>query len=108
MFLDDKLIQICIDAEIFDRPEDIQLTYNKLIDACQDHYKKQVHLHMPKKEVKVIIDRTFLLWDSFVRMALQHDSPKVRILGGLCGKFPFKNAFFEDPKLSAFYNEHLK
>ena len=83
MFLDDQLIQICIDAEI-NEPDDVNLVYNKLIDTCQDYYRDQVRVGMKKTEVKTIIDRTFKLWDSFTRIAVQHKNFQVRTLGMLC------------------------
>ena len=106
MFLDDELINVCLDAEI-NEPDDVQLIYNKLIDTCQDYYKNQVHINMPKREVKVIIDRTFKLWDSFVRTAVKHNNPKVNTIGLLCGRYTFKDAFMRDGNLSTFYLTHL-
>lgn len=103
MFLDDKLLGICLDAEI-NTADDVQLTYDKLTDACQDYYKGQVHAGMPKKEVKVVIDRTFKLWDSFVRMAEKHDKGQVHVIGFLCKQHTFKDAFMGDEMLSALYN----
>jgi hypothetical protein len=102
MFLDDKLIKICVEADIID-PEDVQETYSKLINTCQDHYKERVRLNMPKKEVKSIIDQTFHSWTSFVRMAMNHDNNQVVILGKLCNKFTFKDVFMKDTKLLTFY-----
>ena len=107
MFLDDNLIDICVNAEI-NGADDVQLIHDKLIDACQDYYKGQVHVNMPKREVKVIIDRTFKLWDSFVRMAAKHGDHKVNTIGSLCRRFTFKDAFFNDTKLSSFYIDHLQ
>ena len=103
MFLDDQLIEICLNAEI-DQPGSVQQTYNKLIDVCQDYYKNQIRIGMTKKEVKIIIDRTFKLWDSFVRTAVEHDNNQVVIIGTLCQAYTFKNAFMNDLKLAAFYN----
>jgi len=101
MFLDDQLIQVCKDAEI-NNPDDVQLTYDKLIDTCQDYYKSQVL--RTRTDVKIIIDRTFNLWDSFVRMALKSENIQVVILGELCEKYSFKNTFLSDEKLGPFYN----
>ena len=105
-FLDDQLIDICLNAEIND-PEDVQETYDELIDHCQNYYKGIVQVGMSKKEVKIIIDRTFHLWNSFVRAAKNHHNPQVMILGGLCENYTFKDAFMSDPKLFELY-ESLK
>ena len=103
MFLDDQLIEVCKDAEI-NEPDDVQQTYNDLIDVCQDYYKKQIFPGMKRPEVKIILDRTFKLWESFVRMALESENAQVVTLGSLYEKYSFKNTFLKDERLEQFYN----
>lgn len=102
MFLDDELLEICRKAEI-NTGQDIDELYGILCTTCEKYYKKQLHNDMPTKQVKVILDRTFNLWDSFVRMAIK-EGDKMQVLGEAFQRYTFKKAFLSNEKLAGIYN----
>ena len=104
MFLDDKLLSICEKVEI-ESGKDVQDVYDLLIQQTQAYYVSKLHPGMPNPEAKTAINRSFALWDSFVRMAKKHKSVKVRVLGEMCEKYSFKDALLNDPKISKIYNK---
>jgi len=103
MFLDDKLIQMCEQAEI-NEPADVQTLYNELLAECQNFYKERVKVGMRKTDVKGMIVMTFHAFDSFVRMAKKHDSFQVRAIGDVCEKYPWKMVFEKNEKLKEFFD----
>ncbi len=104
MFLDEKLLNICKEADIKEG-KDVQTLHTKLINECQDYYKARIKPGMPNKEVKVIIDRTFNLWTSFTNMASSSEDKTLALLGKLCTTHTFKNAFMNHPELKKVYDK---
>ncbi len=104
MFLDEKLLAICKEAQITEG-EDLQKLTTRLIDECQDYYKGRIEAGMLKKSAKTVIDRTFGHWDSFVRMALSSNDNKLRILGELYKEHTLRKIFLADPELGRLYKE---
>ena len=104
MFLDDQLIQICRDAKV-DTPVEFNRLNGILIETCQNYYKSKIKLGMKYNEVRTILDRTFKLWDSFIRMAENSDDTKLQMLSKLFAKYNFKLQFFLDDRLREFYNK---
>ena len=103
MFLDDKLIKICVEADI-NTPNDVQQVFDELINTCQDHFKSRLKPDMTNKEVKSLIDNTFNSWSSFVRIANTYNSIQVVIFGILGEKHTFRDIFLKDEKMSSLYN----
>ena len=103
MFLDDELLQICEEAKIND-PESVQSLNKKLCAKCEDYYRAKLNENLTMSETKVILDRTFNLFDSFVRMALKSDISQLKILGELFEKFTFRKQFLSNDEMSEVYN----
>lgn len=103
MFLDDELLELCRNADC-STPEGVQKLYASLIDKCQDYYKSQIKPDMFNREVKVILDRTFNMWDSFVRMA-EKEGNHLGALGRLCKEYSFKKQFLSDERMNEVYNK---
>ena len=103
MFLDDELLQICRDT-ICDTPESIQQLNEDLCKKCEKYYKERISKDMNAKNVKVILDKTFNLWDSFTRMAIK-EGGKMAILGELFSKYTFKKQLLLNEKLADVYNK---
>lgn len=104
MFLDDKLLKLVVNCKA-DKPEDIQKLYKDVMNECQDYYKAKISpLQITAHELKVVLNKTFNLYDSFVRMALKHDEYKVKKLGELFQKHTFKMEFMKDDELAGIYN----
>jgi arginyl-tRNA--protein-N-Asp/Glu arginylyltransferase len=104
MFFDDELLKMVVDCKA-DEPEDVQAIYREVCNKCQDYYKVRINPNeITSKELKVLINKTFRLFDSFVRMAKKHEQPKVKILGNMFEKHPFKDEFMKDKELSDIYN----
>lgn len=105
MFLDDELLKICEAIEI-SANQDIQELNKILYRKCEDYYKSKINpMQMSPKDVKVILDRTFNLFDSFVRMALKSEKSHVKILGKLFKEFTFKKQFLSNEKMNKIYNK---
>jgi arginyl-tRNA synthetase len=104
MFLDDELFLMCESAKI-NSGEDIQKLYANLGDKCQAYYQKQITLETTAKEAKVILDRTFNIWESFVRMLSKSDKKTLQILGVLFKKYSFKKEFMNTPELAEVYSK---
>lgn len=106
MFLDDKLIELCKMA-VVDTPEDVQQLNTDVCRLCEKYYKDIIR---PKRnitddELKVILNRTFNLFDSFVRQALDSDVEKLRILGVVFEKHTFKQQFLSNKEINKIYNK---
>ena len=104
MFLDDELLEICKHAGVIN-PQDVQELNKTLCGKCEDYYKSKITPISTNKEVKVILDRTFNLFDSFVRMALKSDIYHVKIFGELFKDFNFKKQFLSNEKMKEIYNK---
>jgi len=101
MFLDEELLEICRKADASTSKGICDLN-DKLCGKCEDYYKSKITSGMRKKDVKVILDRTFNLWDSFVRMALK-EGGEMAIIGELFQDFSFKDQFLSNPKMKEIY-----
>ena len=101
MFLDDELLEMCR-AKDCSIPENIQQLNADLCNRCQDYYKAKILPNMQKKEVKVILDRTFNLWDSFTRMAIK-EGGRMAILGELFSEYTFKKQLLSNDEMARIY-----
>jgi len=103
MFLDDELLQICTEVGLWD--EDTVNALNlKLYRKCEDYYKAQIKDKTLKQEFKATMDRTFNLWDSFVRQARAHENLTIRILGDLFESYTFRKQWLSNPEMKRIYN----
>ena len=102
MFLDDRLFKICEDFEI-KTPDDVQDLNQIIMENCTDYYKFKLTPNLTNKEIKTILDKTFNLFDSFVRLLKKSSNPKMNILHQLFEEYTFKNQFLRDPKISEIY-----
>ena len=102
MFLDDELLQICknYDCTI---PENIQKLNIDLKTKCEEYYKARITPNMTDIELKVILDRVFNLWDSFVKMLLK--DKVLTVLGHLFKEHSFKKEFLSNEKLNEVYQK---
>lgn len=103
MFLDNKLLEICKNSEVT-TSEHVQELNEKIIRTCEDYYKPKINQNLSNKEVKIILDRTFNLFDSFVRLALESDDNNLVIFGNMFKKFTFKSQFMSNKEMSKIYN----
>ncbi len=103
MFLDDELLKMVVDYKGYE-PRDVQKLYSEIMGKCQDYYKARINpLKITARELKVVLNKTFNLYDSFVRMALKNSDKKVQILGKLFNEYTFKKEFMKDEELSGIY-----
>ena len=102
MFLDDELLQMCEQSEA-DTPEKLQQLNRDIFVKCHDYFINTSHSSMTAKEIKAVINTTFNIFDSFVRMAKKSDSKKVRILGKMFEKHTFKKQFLRNNKVAKIY-----
>ena len=104
MFLDDELFLMCEYAEI-NSGNDIQKLYVNLTEKCQEYYRKQITTETTAEEAKTILDRTFNIWESFVRMLVKSDQKTLQELGKLFKEYSFKKTFMNTPELAGVYNK---
>lgn len=106
MFLDDQLVEIVKNTEIKETA-DINKLNKILLNKCQNYYVENIKIGMLKKDAKKIIDKTFNLFDSFVRILKKSNDLNLNYLGEVFEKYSFKNHYMADEKLKEFY-ESLK
>ena len=103
MFLDDELIKIVEEAVITDAAS-IQELNKKLCKKCESYYmeKMRANPRLTNKEIKVILDRTFNLWDSFARQLLKKEGA-IQILGKLFTEHSFKKQWLTNDAIREIY-----
>ena len=104
MFLDDELLEMVKSSDA-KTAEDIQQLNVDICDKCQEYYKQRITPGMPKREVKVILDKTFKLFDSFVRQLKNSDSKILQIYGEMFEEVTFKQQFMKNEHLRKLYEE---
>ena len=102
MFLDNELLQMYEQSEP-DTPEKLQQLNRDICLKCEVYYKSRLNPKMTNNEIKIILDRTFNLFNSFVKMAIKSDSKKVRILGKMFEGHTFKKQFLENNEVAKIY-----
>lgn len=104
MFLDDKLYKIC--SEMVVKPNfNIQHLNKTLLIECENYYKPIIANNKTNKECKVILDRTFNHWNSFVRMLKNSNDKNINILGTLFSEHTFKKQFLSNKELAELYSK---
>jgi len=103
MFLDEQLLQTCRDYS-GTKPEDIQGLNVELCRKCEAYYKPMLKRGQNARETKVILDRLFNLWDSFIRMALKDDNGAVVMMGVFFEMHSFKSQFLNNEEIKKIYN----
>ncbi len=107
MFLDDALYQRVKEYDGTE-PEHIQELNNDLLNMCVEYWQKLLIAGARKNEMKIHWDRTFNLWNSFIRQ-LRKDNDTVptitAIFADLFEKHSYKKAFFKDEEMKRIYNE---
>lgn len=105
MFLDDILYNTCEQSDIL--KTDIQLLNNTLCKICEDYYKEGLKKlsdeNTTSKNIKVILDRTFNLWDLFVLKAQKSNLSKMQALANLFSKHTFKSQFLLNSEMKSLY-----
>ena len=104
MFLDDELIKMCEETTI-ETHNDILDLYKNIIKHCHAYITERIKIGMPKKEAKTIIDKSFKLFDLFVEKALRSNNSTVKAVRCLVVDYPFRDVYFKNDKLKAFYND---
>jgi len=101
MFLDDELLEMCSVADCSEA-DNIQQLNVDLCRKCEAYYKSKIVPNMPKKDVKVVLDKTFNLWDSFTRMAIK-EGGRMALLGEMFSKYTFKQQFLSHDEMARIY-----
>jgi len=102
MFLDEELIETCKNSKA-DTPEGVQNLNMVVCRLCEGYYKSKLTANSSDKDVKTVLDRTFGLFDSFVRIANKSEDAKLNILGEMFEKHTFKKQFLQDEKIRKIY-----
>ena len=106
MFLDDELIQITKSAELT-TPEGVQKLNVDLCERCESYYKSKLDGNgIPHpSQIKATLDRTFNLWDSFVKMLEKDNDKSLNVLAPLLKKHSFKYQFLQNEQMNKIYTK---
>jgi hypothetical protein len=103
MFLDNEVLEICKKAKL-DTPEDVQGFYAEVCNKFDDYRRNNMNAFMTGKEIKSVINKTFNLWNSTVRMCLKSGDHKLIIIGEMLQKYSFKDVFLKDKEMKRIYD----
>ena len=103
MFLDEELIEICKNSEA-NTPEKIQQLNVDICVKCEEYYKSKLTPIATQREIKTLLDRTFNLFDSFVRTAKKSSDYKIKLLGEMFEKTTYKTQFLQNPDMFRLYS----
>ncbi len=103
MFLDDQLLEMCKASEA-NTIELINKLNQDICGKCEDYYKSKITVFSNRNEIKTILDRTFNLFDSFVRKAKKSTDPKIAILGNFFEVYTFKKQLLDNEEMNRIYN----
>lgn len=105
MFLDDELLQIAKNANVTTE-EGLQKLNVDLCEKCEGYYKIKLGADMfNTRQIKVTLDRTFNMWDSFVKMAEKDSDKTLNILAPLFKKHSFKHQFLQNEEMNRIYQK---
>lgn len=104
MFLDDQLYQKVKAFEI-KKPEDFQTLVNELYKICENYYKPKLQplVGCSYKDVRILIDKTFKLWDMFIEKLDKENWFLIDVLKD-CS---YKKLFLSNPTLKELYEKGL-
>ena len=102
MFLDEELYLM---VSYFEgtTAENIQQLNKDVCKKCEDYYKSKINATMSNKQVKVILDRTFNLFDSFVNICLRDENKIIQLFGEAFKKHNFKKQFLSNDEMRIIY-----
>ncbi len=103
MFLDDELFEMCLNADC-SITDNIQQLNVDLCTKCETYYKTKIHPNISKKDVKIILDKTFNLWDSFIRMLIKEDDERLKLLAELFKNHSFKKQLLSNTEMARIYD----
>lgn len=108
MFLDDELLEMCKSANL-DNETSIQQLNEDICKRCEVYYKEKLIIlyenNGTNKEAKIIMDKTFNLFNSFVRMAKKDTNETISLIGNFFEKHSFKKQLFNNKEIERFYNK---
>jgi len=100
MFLDDQLYQITKATQI-SCPNDFNQMINSLYQTCENKWKPEFDISRSGKEAKILLDRTFNAWDSFIKKLEKENY----YLADMVKKYSYKYAFMANEKLKEAYEK---
>jgi len=99
-FLDDQLYNHVMSKNLRDS-KDFQDMLNELYRICENYWKPKVDIgSTSKREVKVLIDRTFNGWDLFVKKLIKEKW----VLADVIVKYSYKEIFMDNAELKKSYD----
>ncbi len=103
MYLHEKLLDICKNTEI-KSGQDVNKLNRLICEECEKYYKSRLSHGMTKKSMKAVLDKTFNLFDLFVKLALKSDDAQLVVLAETFKKYSFKKQFLENKQVANIYN----
>jgi len=98
-FLDDILYNYTVNKSIVGT-NDFKDLINELFKLCEERWKPQVDSNTTKKELKILLDRTFISWDCFVRKL----EKEKWYLYEFIKEYSYKNIFMSNEKMKSIYD----
>lgn len=99
-FLDDQLFEYTT-QKVIKKTDDFVDLMNELFKICESDWKPKYHEGMSKSEVKVLVDRTFNMWNLFEKKLIKEN---YFLTKQIC-EYSYKKTFMENPELSKIYNQ---
>lgn len=100
-FLDDQLYAHVINKELTGA-DDFKQLLNELFRICENYWKPKFDLKtMGKRDLKILLDRTFNGWDLFIKKLIKDKYFLVDVID----KYSYKKIFMENPDFKKIYEE---
>jgi hypothetical protein len=103
MFLDDQLYEH-VKSKKIEKPEDFKSLVCELYDICQAWYVPRITRGTSYQEVKILFDKCFWFWDSFIKKLEKEDWWLIDLLK----KYSFKDVLLRNEKLREIYEKGNK
>ncbi len=100
MFLDDQLYE-CVKSSEIKKSEDFQVLVNELYGITEAYFKPKLHLGMTYAEGRLIMDKTFKLWDLFIAKLKKENWYLIEFLE----KCSYRDTFLSNEKAKEIYNK---
>ena len=109
MFIDDAAYLKTINANLT-KPEAVAILYKEIIEMFKKHVGDNLNELSVKgksssKDIKAVIDKTFNLYDSYIRQCKDSKVYQANVVGTTFEKYSFKQSFLKSPELNKFYKE---
>ena len=105
LMLHKELYEMCEDALTQEKPFDIVKLNLEIKRKCEHHYQDQIKPYITSKELKIILDRTFNLFDCFVINLKKSTDDGMQAIGEVFEKYTYRKDFMKHKQTAEIYND---